>query len=68
MEQTDIYIYKELSADAFSVEKAQPNLTSPQAAFTNTLRCLPWSWTSVIHKSSDRRAGIPDCFFSSMTC
>lgn len=43
MKQTEVYTYTEISADAIYVEKAQPNLTSPQAAFINTLRCLLWS-------------------------
>lgn len=68
MQQTEVYTCREINADAIYVEKAQAHLTSPQAAFTNTLRCLLWSWTSVIHKISDRRAGIPGCFFSLMTC
>lgn len=67
MQQTEVYTYTEISADAIYVEKAQPNLTSPQAAFTNTLRCLLWSWASAIHRTSDKGAGIPDCF-SLMTC
>lgn len=67
MQQTEVYTYLEIGAAAISVEKAQPNLTSPQAAFTNTLRRLLWSWTSAIHKTSDKRASIPDCF-SLMTC
>lgn len=34
MQQTEVYTCTEISADAIYVEKAQPNLTSPQTAFT----------------------------------